>query len=83
MEIVVKLFNISHAVHSKNKMDGSLNTIFVPVFHLFQTSECVPVYQTWVEVPSRVERSAVDIGGKSVAADGLRDVGIEVSIKPK
>lgn len=39
--------------------------------------------QTWVEVPSRVESSAADGGGKSVTADGLGDVGIEVSIKPK
>lgn len=44
---------------------------------------CLWVWQTWVEVPSRVESSAVDGGGESVTADGLGDVGIEVSIKPK
>lgn len=49
---------------------------------------CVSLYRnrrsklTWVEVSSRVECSAVDCGGKSVTADGLRHVGIEVSIKP-
>lgn len=44
-------------------------------------SPCVP--QTRVEVPSRVESSAADGGGESVAADCLGDVRVEVPIKPK
>lgn len=39
--------------------------------------------QTWVEVTSRVEGSAVDGGRESVTADGLGDVCIEVPVKPE
>lgn len=39
--------------------------------------------QTWVELAPRVEGSAVDVGRKSVTADGFGDVGIKVPIKPE
>lgn len=43
----------------------------------------IPIEQTWVELTPRVEGSAVDVGRKSVTADGLGDVGIKVPIKPE
>lgn len=58
--------------------------MIVPSLDLYVLRVCVRAsQQTWVEVPSGVESSVVDGGGKSVTADGLGDVDIEVSIKPK